>query len=95
MDAFLIEVDPVSPEPPFKIEAVFIAKGLTEFPKDNAEGKRLIICLVGSADVTVQAENLETFHLTGPNEGLFVEIGARVLSVGGPLNMSTVILSSA
>ena len=93
MSAVLIQIDPTSPEPPFAIEKVYIAKGSTELPKDSIETKRLIMCLTGSAEVRIKTEEIETFHLNEPSVALLVDVGSEVISVGGTDNVSTVIFS--
>ena len=93
MSVALIAVDPDSPAPPFDIDTVFIAKGLTELPKNSADHRRLIICLAGSAEITVHAGEVQVFELTTPALGLLVESGVSILSVGGATNVATVIFA--
>jgi hypothetical protein len=95
MSAVMIDVDPTCPEPPFEIGKVFRVTGTTELPKDITERPRLIICLVGSADVLLQMDRVETFKLTKPSAALLVEAGVAILSVGGPDNQLTMIYSGA
>jgi hypothetical protein len=95
ISAVMIDVDPTCPDPPFEIRRVFRATGTTELPKDITERPRLIICLVGSADVVVQTAKVETFNLTKPSAALLLEAGVEILSVGGPDNKLTMIYSGA
>lgn len=94
MSVSLISVDPNNPKPPFTTDAVFVAKGVTELPQNNADRRRLIICLAGKAEITVRTESVEVFLLATPSTGLLVEAGADILSVGGPDNVATLIFSS-
>ena len=95
MSAALIPVDPNNPVPPFNTDAVFVAKGLADFPKSSADRRRLVICLVGIAEITVRTERVEVFRLAEPSTGLLVEAGTDILSVGGPDNVATIIFSGA
>lgn len=95
MSVALIAVDSNNPTPPFEIDTVFIAKGLTTLPTASADQARLLICLAGSAEITVQAAQVEVFKLTTPGMGLLVDKGVDILSVGGPDNVATIVFSSA
>jgi hypothetical protein len=90
-----ITIDPANPTPPFATDAVFVAKGLASLPEGSADRRRLIVCLVGAAEVTVRTEVVEVFPLTTATTGLLVEAGVDILSVGGPDNVATIIFSGA
>jgi hypothetical protein len=91
MSAVLIEVDSTCPEPPFTIEKVFIVKGSTQLPNDITDRSRMIICLVGTAAVTVRTGEIETFELTKPTTALLLDAGNKIESFGGPENQLSVI----
>lgn len=91
MSAFLIEVDPHSPKPPFTCKNVYVVKGLAELPHESAEGERLIICLSGRATVRLETR---TFDLDTPSQGLLVPSGSEVKSVGGQGNIAAIVFSS-
>lgn len=91
MSAFLIEVDPHSPKPPFTSKNVYIVKGLAELPHQTVGGERLIICVAGHATVRLETR---TFDLDTPSQGLLVPGGTEVKSVGGPGNIAAIVFSN-
>jgi hypothetical protein len=95
MIAGLVNVDPNSPQPPFEIEKVFIARGTTDIPTPDAKQAHMIICVAGSAEVDIQGDVVETYQLRDPGTALLVPAGTRIISISGTDNLSTIVFAGA